>query len=165
MDPLHHLDSRRTRFLRAILAIPYYTVAFTFWPLLWGGLLVSVWMAYRCFLYVWQDLFRLQEMTFQLLLSGLLHAIELLLLVPLPGIAGAVAYHTLRVYLDPETKEQRTAEQQMALAKRLTLGILVAVAGTRMLIALLESNVDLHLYGSGALLIAAITLYTFALRE
>lgn len=45
------------------------------------------------------------------------------------------------------------------MAKRLILGTLVAVAGTRLLIELLERNTDLSLYVSGTLLIASITLY------
>jgi hypothetical protein len=52
------------------------------------------------------------------------------------------------------------------MAKRLILGTLVAVAGTRMLIELLERNTELHLYLNGTLLIVSITLYTvFALRK
>ncbi len=152
-------------FVRAILFIPHRLVAFAFWPLVWGGLILSFWLASRCVQYVWHELFHLREESFQAHVSGVLHAIELLLLTPLPGIAGAVAYHTLRIYLDPEATNRGLAEQQMDLAKRLTLGILVSVAGTRMLIAFLEGNSDLHMYGSGALLIAAITLYSLALRE
>ena len=89
------------------------------------------------------------------MLSGLLHCIELLLLIPLPGIAGVVAYRSLRTYLDPAANDRSPVERERAMAKRLILGTLVAVAGTRML----------HLYIDGTLLIVSITYTVFALKE
>jgi hypothetical protein len=46
------------------------------------------------------------------------------------------------------------------MAKRLVLGTLVSVAGTRMLIQLLEGKTELNLYISGGLLIVSLTFYT-----
>jgi hypothetical protein len=79
-----------------IAAIPYYIVRFLLWPVVWGGCLISIWLAYRSAQFVWRYLFVLTHEDFQGLLSGLLHCIELLLLIPLPGIAGVVAYRNLR---------------------------------------------------------------------
>jgi hypothetical protein len=151
---------------RSIATIPYYAVRLLLWPVVWGGCLISIWLAYRSAQFVWRYLFVLTHDDFQGLLSGLLHCIELLLLIPLPGIAGVVAYRNLRTYLDPAANDRSPVERERAMAKRLILGTLVAVAGTRMLIELLERNTELHLYLDGTLLILSITLYTvFALKE
>lgn len=164
-------DDRKLRLLTdtlsgLIAAIPYYIVRFFLWPVVWGGCLISIWLAYRSAQFVWRYLFVLTHEDFQGLLSGLLHCIELLLLIPLPGIAGVVAYRNLRTYLDPAANDRSPVERERAMAKRLILGTLVAVAGTRMLIELLERNTELHLYLNGTLLIVSITLYTvFALRK
>lgn len=123
------------------------------------------WLAYRSAQFVWRYLFVLTHDDFPGLLSELLHGIELLL-IPLPGIAGVVAYRNLRTYLRPAANDRSPVERERAMAKRLTLGTLVAVAGTRMLTELLERNTDLHLYINGTLLIGSLTLYTvFALRK
>jgi hypothetical protein len=80
--------------------------------------------------------------------------------------ANAGDYRNLRTYLDPAANDRSPVERERAMAKRLILGTLVAVAGTRMLFELLERNTELHLYLNGTLLIVSITLYTvFALRK
>ncbi|HKN85993.1 MAG TPA: hypothetical protein VJV04_03955 [Nitrospiraceae bacterium] len=146
-------------FSRWIDAIPHYAVLLLVWPIVWGGSAVSIWLAYRTGQFVWRYLFILTHDNFQELLSGLLHCIELLLLIPLPGIAGAVAFRNLRTYLNPAASDRSPVERERAMAKRLILGTLVAVAGTRLLIEFLERNTDLSLYLSGTLLIGAMTLY------
>jgi hypothetical protein len=146
-------------FSRWIAAIPHYAVLLVVWPVVWGGSAVSIWLAYRTGQFVWRYLFILTHDNFQELLSGLLHCIELLLLIPLPGIAGVVAFRNLRTYLDPAANDRSPVERERAMAKRLIVGTLVAVAGTRLLIELLERNTDLSLYVSGTLLIASMTLY------
>jgi hypothetical protein len=154
------------RVIRWLIGAPYYAVLFVLWPVVWGGCAVSLWLAYRSAEFVWRYLFVVPHDNFQELLSGLLHCIELLLLIPLPGIAGIVAYRNLRTYLDPVANDRSPVERERAMAKRLILGTLVAVAGTRMLIEFLERNADLHLYINGTLLIVSITLYTvFALHR
>ena len=154
------------RFNKLIAAVPYYAVSILLWPMVWGGVLVSVWLAFRWGQYVWKYLFVLTHDTFQELLSGLLHCIEMLLLIPLPGITGVVAYRNLCTYLDPSASERSSVEKERDLAKRLIMGTLVAVAGTRMLIELLERNADIQLYVNGTLLIVSVTLYTvFALKK
>jgi len=145
---------------RWIIAIPYYGVLLLLWPIVWGGSAVSIWLAYRTGQFVWRYLFVLTHDNFQELLSGLLHCLELLLLIPLPGIAGVVAFRNLRTYLDPAANDRSPVERERAMAKRLILGTLVAVAGTRLLVELLERNANLPLYLSGALLIVSITLYS-----
>lgn len=154
------------RVIRWLGSVPYYAVLLFLWPVIWGGCAISLWLAYRSAQFVWRYLFVLTHDNFQELLSGLLHCIELLLLIPLPGIAGVVAYRNLRTYLDPVLDDRSAVKRERAMAKRLILGTLVAVAGTRMLIELLERNADLHLYINGTLLIVCITLYTvFALHR
>jgi hypothetical protein len=73
--------------------------------------------------------------------------------------ANAGDYRNLRTYLDPAANDRSPVERERAMAKRLILGTLVAVAGTRMLFELLERNTELHLYLNGTLLIVSITLY------
>jgi hypothetical protein len=46
------------------------------------------------------------------------------------------------------------------MAKRLVLGTLVSVAGTRMLVQLLEEKMELNLYINGGLLILSLTFYS-----
>ena len=153
-------ERRIDTFSRWIAAIPHVAVLLLVWPVVWGGSAVSIWLAYRTGQFVWRYLFVLTHDDFQELLSGLLHCIELLLLIPLPGIAGVVAFRNLRTYLDPAANDPSPVERERAMAKRLIVGTLVAVAGTRLLIELLERNTDLSLYLSGTLLIASMSLYT-----
>jgi hypothetical protein len=136
------------------------------WPLVWGGCVVSGWLAYRTAEFIYAHVFRITHEAFRELLSALLHSIELLLLIPLPGIVGIVAYRNLRIYVNPVARQRVSIEAEREMAKRLVLGTLVAVAGTRMLIQLLEEKAELNLYISGTLLIASLTLYTvFALGK
>ena len=76
-------------FSRWITAIPHYAVLLLVWPVVWGGSAVSIWLAYRTGQFAWRYLFILTHDNFQELLSGLLHCIELLLLIPLPVSPGS----------------------------------------------------------------------------
>ncbi len=84
---------------------------------------------------------------------------------PLPGIVDIVAYRNLRLYVNPIAKQRSSIETELEMAKRLVLGTLVSVAGTRMLIQLYEENMELNLYISGGLLIVSLTFYTVFARK
>lgn len=115
---------------RFLFSVPYYAVSLLLWPVLWGGWLLSVWLAYRWVHVSLQYVQSLSTIEFQALVSGLLHTAELLLLIPLPGIVGSAAFRNIRAYSDPNAQERDSAETDIALAKRLILGILVTVTGT-----------------------------------
>ncbi len=148
------------KFMRIVVSVPHYAVLALLWPLAWGGCLLSIWLAYRTAEFIYIHVFHITHEAFRDLLSALLHSIELLLLVSLPGIMGIVAYRTLRFYVNPIAKQRPSIETEFDMAKRLVLGTLVSVAGTRMLIQLLEGNMELNLYISGGLLIVSLTFYT-----
>ena len=154
------------KFIRIVVSVPHYAVMALLWPLAWGGCLLSIWLAYRTAEFIYRHVFHITHEAFRDLLSALLHSIELLLLIPLPGIVGIVAYRNLRLYVNPIAKQRPSIETELEMAKRLVLGTLVSVAGTRMLIQLLEEKTELNLYISGGLLIVSLTFYTvFALGK
>jgi hypothetical protein len=144
---------------QTVVWIPHQAVVFLLWTILWGGCIVSGWMAYRWARYALANLINLHDVAFEELLHGLLHSIELLLLVPLPGIVGAVVYKNLGKFLNPAAVERVSAEREMSMAKRLVLGILVTVAGTRMLDDFLHGTSSLTLFACGAILIISVALY------
>lgn len=148
------------KFIRIVVSVPHYAVMVLLWPLVWGGCLLSIWLAYRTAEFIYVHVFHLTHEAFPELLSALLHSIELLLLIPLPGIVGIVAYRNLRLYLNPIAKQRPSIETELEMAKRLVLSTLVSVAGTRMLIQLLEEKMELNLYISGGLLILSLAFYT-----
>lgn len=160
------MNSLWRKFIRIVVSVPHYAVMALLWPLAWGGCLLSIWLAYRTAEFIYVHVFHITHEAFRDLLSALLHSIELLLLVPLPGIVGIVAYRTLRLYVNPIATQRPSIETELEMAKRLVLGTLVSVAGTRMLIQLLEGKMELNLYISGGLLIVSLTFYTvFALGK
>lgn len=110
--------------------------------------------------FIYARVFHLTHESFPELLSALLHLIELLLLIPLPRIVGIVAYRNLRLYINPIARQRQSIETELEMAKRLVLGTLASVAGTRMLIQLLEKMTELNLYISGGLLIVSLTFFT-----
>jgi hypothetical protein len=124
---------------------------------------VSVWLAYRWAEVTAGYVLSLSHLEPQALISGLLHIAELLLLIPLPGIVGSVAFRNVRAFSDPKAQERDSAEQEIALAKRLILGILVTVTGTRMLIEFLEGHHDWHIYVNGAVLTLTVAAYIYVL--
>ncbi len=148
------------KFVRIVVSVPHCAVMALLWPLSWGGCLLSIWLAYRTAEFIYVHVFRITHEEFRDLLSALLHSIELLLLIPLPGIVGIVAYRNLRLYVNPIAKQRPSIETEFEMAKRLVLGTLVSVAGTRMLIQLLEGNIELNLYINGGLLIVSLTFFT-----
>lgn len=160
------MNSLWRKFIRIVISVPHYAVMALLWPLAWGGCLLSIWLTYRTAEFIYAHVFQITHEAFRDLLSALLHSTELLLLVPLPGIVGIVAYRNLRLYVNPIAKQRPSVETELEMAKRLVLGTLVSVAGTRMLIQLLEGNMELNLYISGGLLILSLTFYTvFALGK
>jgi hypothetical protein len=148
------------KFIRIVVLVPHYAVMVLLWPLVWAGCLLSIWLAYRTAEFIYAHVFHLTHESFPELLSALLHSIELLLLIPLPGIVGIVAYRNLRLYLNPIARQRPSIETELEMAKRLVLGTLVSVAGTRMLVQLLEEKMELNLYISGGLLILSLTFFT-----
>jgi hypothetical protein len=131
---------------------------------MWAGCAASLWLAYECGHYIWHTLFHTSSTDIRPLLSHLLHTIELLILIPLPGIVGVIAYRNLAAFAYPSSGAPLHVENEIALAKRLIMGLLAAVAGTRMLVEFLDGNADIMRYASGAILIGAVTLFiTFAL--
>ena len=148
------------KFIRIVVLVPHYAVMVLLWPLVWGGCLLSIWLAYRTAEFIYTHVFHLTHESFPELLSALLHSIELLLLIPLPGIVGIVAYRNLRLYINPIAKQRQSIETELEMAKRLVLGTLASVAGTRMLVQLLEEKTELNLYISGGLLIVSLTFFT-----
>ena len=146
--------------IRIIVSVPHYAVMALLWPLAWVGCLLSIWLAYQTAEFIYVHVFHITHEAFRDLLSALLHSIELLLLVPLPSIVGIVAYRNLRLYVNPVAKQRPSIETELEMAKRLVVGTLVSVAGTRMLIQLLEGKMELNLYISGGLLIVSLTFYT-----
>ena len=154
------MSSLWRKFIRIVVLVPHYAVMVLLWPLVWGGCLLSIWLAYRTAEFIYARVFHLTHESFPELLSALLHSIELLLLIPLPGIVGIVAYRNLRLYLNPIARHRPSIETELEMAKRLVLGTLVSVAGTRMLVQLLEQKMELNLYISGGLLIVSLTFFT-----
>ena len=154
------MSSLWRKFIRIVVLVPHYAVMVLLWPLVWGGCLLSIWLAYRTAEFIYARVFHLTHESFPELLSALLHSIELLLLIPLPGIVGIVAYRNLRLYINPIAKQRQSIETELEMAKRLVLGTLVSVAGTRMLVQLLEQKMELNLYISGGLLIVSLTFFT-----
>jgi hypothetical protein len=148
------------KFIRIVISVPHYAVAALLWPLAWVGCLLSIWLAFQSAEFIYVHVFHITHEAFRDLLSALLHSTELLLLVPLPGIVGIVAYRNLRLYVNPIAKQRTSVETELEMAKRLVLGTLVSVAGTRMLIQLLEGNIELNLYINGGLLIVSLTFFT-----
>lgn len=144
---------------QTVVWIPHQAVVFLLWVILWGGCIVSGWMAYRWARYALANLINVHDVAFEDLLHDLLHSIELLLLVPLPGIVGAVVYKNLGKFVNPAAVERISTEREISMAKRLVLGILVTVAGTRMLDDFLHGNTSLSLFACGAILIISVALY------
>jgi len=154
------MNALRRTLTRTVLLVPHYAVMVLLWPLVWGGCLLSIWLAYRTAEFIYVHVFHVTHEAYRELLSALLHSIELLLLVPRPGIIGIVAYRNLRIYVNPAAKQRLSIAAEREMVKRFLLGTLVAVAGTRMLVQLLEDKAELNFYISGSLLIMSLTFYT-----
>lgn len=152
-----------------ILQVPFALVVFLWWVIMLGGVFVSSWLAVLWFRFVYNTLLTMGNKDFPELIHHLLHSIELLFLIPLPAIVGKVVYVSTGKYLKfgiPDGPFKFSPEEDISMAKRLVLGILVTVAGTRMLDDFLHGTNDLYFYGAGAILIISMALYVaIALRE
>lgn len=91
--------------------------------------------------------------------SVVLNSIELLLIIPLPGIVGRVVYQTFGRFMNRENEPSRLNERELVVAKKLLLGSIVAVSATHMLDLALTETGDVWKYVPGALLIVAIGMF------
>jgi hypothetical protein len=171
-------------------ALLRFTVPLLFFIILLLGYAFSLWVG----IYWVVDIWRIakgwpQPSDF---LQEFLDSIEVLLLCPVPAITSTVVFHSLyRIigrtpFSKPDEQASSSAvqkdnghhneeknssseqvEENMALAKRLLVGIIVTVAGTRMLGELLgEREPRLIVYYCGAILIISLAAFVgIALRK
>ncbi len=150
---------RRDKLLELVVRGPHLAVVYLFWVILWGGCFLSAWLVYRWGYYLWTNLILSNPHEFEVLLHNFLHGIELLLLVPLPGIVATVVYQSLGIFTNPAAEARESVEKYMAMAKRLVLGILVAVAATRMLDEFLQGEGAITRYACGGVLILSVAIF------
>jgi len=92
------------------------------------------------------------------IIHSLLLSIELLILVPVPGIVGIVTYRTLMNLSDTES-DLMEIKAQVQLAEQLLLGLLVTVTGATMLDVLILGEGTLNHFGGGLAIIIGLAFF------
>jgi len=97
----------------------------------------------------------------QKLVHGLLQAIELLLLVPVPIVIGIIVSDLLLDMAHPEEIEFSKGERSYSIAKVFLVGIIITLAGTALLDLIISGNADWEALMGGAAVVLSLSVYVF----
>jgi len=104
----------------------------------------------------------------QQIIHGLLQAIEMLLLVPVPVVIGAIVHELLIDMAHPEQNEISKGQTSYSIAKVFLVGIIITLTGTALLDLIVTDGGDggsLELLLGGSALVLSLSAYVWVTQR